>query len=147
MNLKVEVCSDSDMPKAFELLRLAFAGRKVGALRMLAAKNSDPCTNLLKVVDKDSGTMITNGEGKEYAQLLCREYLIPRRKIIRDSGGGLFSLDLLVVDLMYQRRGAGRMLVRWGTTHADEVGFAIVVQSTEYGRSLYESEGFKFANR
>ena len=79
---------------------------------MLAIKNSDPNTTFIKVVDTSTGKMIAlakwnvyNGtvpeevdldgdfwqsqDDKEYAQHLFREYLVPRRKAIKDSGGRL----------------------------------------------------------
>jgi len=34
--------------------------------------------------------------------------------------------------------------VKWGTGLADKLGFMAVVESTPYGRGLYESEGFQF---
>ncbi|PQE19635.1 gnat family protein [Rutstroemia sp. NJR-2017a WRK4] len=147
------------------------AGRAAGGERMLAIKNSDPTATFLKVVDTKTGEMIAQAkwnifkdnippeldldgdfwgddlEEKEYAQHLCREYLIPRRKAIRESGGNLVSLDLLTVDPKHQRRGAGRMLVQWGTKKADELGFTAVVEASDYGRDLYESEGFQEIER
>jgi hypothetical protein len=129
MVLKLEVCSDADMARTFEIMSLAFGhehpyieaaypahhtptGRALGSSRMLNAKKTDPSTTFLKVTDTDTGLMIAqakwnvyknnipaeadldgnfwdNNEEKEYAQLLCREYLIPRRKAIKDSGGNL----------------------------------------------------------
>lgn len=71
------------------------------------------------------------------------------------------ALDLLTVDPKYQRRGAGRMLVQWGTEVADKLGVKVnlfpspnkvmgaltlsqaVVESSEEARGLYESEGFR----
>lgn len=37
----------------------------------------------------------------------------------------LLALDLLTVDPEHQRRGAGRLLVQWGTSLADELGFQV----------------------
>ena len=68
-----------------------------------------------------------------------------------------------------QKRGAGRMIVKWGTAIADELGFEVevslithlyshhsresveadfkvwqtVVEASDYAQHLYESEGFK----
>jgi hypothetical protein len=39
------------------------------------------------------------------------------------------------------------MLVKWGTSIADYLGLMAVVESTDQGRELYESEGFKFINK
>lgn len=37
----------------------------------------------------------------------------------------IIALDILAVDPAYQRRGAGRLLVKWGTAIADELGYAV----------------------
>ena len=37
------------------------------------------------------------------------------------------ALDLLVVDPMHQRRGAGTMLVKWGVDIADNMGVKVCV--------------------
>jgi len=87
-------------------------GRERGGARMLAIKQSDPSTTFLKVTDTDTGLVIAQAkwniykntipaesdldgpfwdtsDEKEYAQHLCREYLIPRRKAIRESAGNI----------------------------------------------------------
>lgn len=87
-------------------------GRMRGGERLLAIKQSDPNTTFIKVVDTQTGKMIALGkwnvydgtvpeeaeldgdfwqsqEEKEYAQYLFREYLVPRRKAIKESGGNL----------------------------------------------------------
>jgi hypothetical protein len=131
MVLKLEVCNDADMSRAFEIMSLAFghelpyieavypahhtpAGRAQGSSRFMSAKKTDPTITFLKVTDTDTGLMIAqakwivyknhipaeedldgdfweNSEEKEYAQLLDREYLNHRRKLIKDSGGNLVS--------------------------------------------------------
>lgn len=204
MVFKLDVASDEDMLRSFEILSLAFGhehpyieaayphhetpqGRAIGGSRLLAIKNSDPNTTFLKVTDTETNVIVAmakwniyqdntipdewelegdfwaNEEEKEYAQVLCREYLIPRRKAIRESGGNVvcecqsndstarntkltlqIALDLLVVDPKYQRRGAGRMLVKWGTENANRLGVKTLVEATTYGRGLYEQEGFEF---
>lgn len=99
-------------------------GRKRGGERMLAIKNSDPNTTFIKVVDTLSGRMIAlakwnvykdgtvpeegelegefweEREEKEYARYLFREFLVPRRRAIRESGGRLVC-KLKQVDLYY----------------------------------------------
>ncbi|KAI9649258.1 hypothetical protein NHQ30_001828 [Ciborinia camelliae] len=122
------------------------AGRVIGAKRMLEIKKKDSHTTFLKVVDTDTGVMIAkakwniwkgvippevdldgdyweNEEEKEWAQHMNREFLISRRQALRDSEGHLVSLDILAVDPNYQRQGAGRLLVKWGTAIADELGY------------------------
>jgi len=58
------------------------------------------------------GDFWQNDDEKGYAQLLFREFLIPRRLAIKKLGGKVMSLDILSVDPNWQRRGAGRMLVK-----------------------------------
>lgn len=87
-------------------------GRRLGGQRMLANKKADPNTTLLKVVDTSTGEVVAQAKWniydgsipdefeldgdfweskneKEYAQHMFREYLVPRRKAIRDLGGRL----------------------------------------------------------
>ncbi|KAM0145519.1 hypothetical protein ACHAPG_011582, partial [Botrytis cinerea] len=170
MVFKSEICSDADKDRTFEIVSHAFGhdieaafpahdtptGRALGSSRMSSMKRTDPSITFLKVTDTDKGIMIAQAkwniykntapketdldenfwetdEEKLYAQLMRREYLIPRRKAIEDSGGNILSLDMLTVDPKYQSRGAGRLLT--------------VVEATESGRPLYESEGFQYIDR
>ncbi|KAL8698018.1 MAG: hypothetical protein Q9224_002048 [Gallowayella concinna] len=92
-------------------------------------------------------------EEKEYARYMFWEFLGPRRAAIKASGGKLvckFSRlsicvpsDTLTVDPKHQKRGAGRLLVKWGTAVADEMGVPAVLGASKYGIRLYESEGFE----
>lgn len=62
-----------------------------------------------------------------------------------------------MVDPTYQKRGVGRLLLKWGLAHADEMGVDVslhipnhrtrltlqaVVEGSDRGRRLYASEGF-----
>ncbi|CAG8953415.1 hypothetical protein HYFRA_00010164 [Hymenoscyphus fraxineus] len=146
------------------------SGRAAGASRMLTTKQQDPCARFLKAVDEDTGTIVAQAkwivyrdtippegelegefweseEEKEFARLLCREYLIPRRDAVREFGGNVVVLDLLSVDPQFQRRGAGKLLMEWGTSLADDLGFPAVVESTEEGKALYELGGFEERSR
>ncbi|KAF4624454.1 hypothetical protein G7Y89_g13717 [Cudoniella acicularis] len=167
MKLKLEICSDSDMARSFEILSLAFghehpyinaaypshstpSGRAIGASQLLSIKHSDPCTTFLKVTDTDTGLMIASAKWNVYNQTIPPEWELDGDFWDTEEDkeyANLLSLDLLTVDPKYQRQGAGRLLVQWGTTLADKLGFTAVVESTEYGRGLYESEGFKFIDR
>ncbi|THV47279.1 hypothetical protein BGAL_0322g00100 [Botrytis galanthina] len=143
------------------------AGRISGGNRFRDIKNNDPHTKFIKVVDTDTGAIIAKAkwniwkgvippekdldgdfwetaEEKEWAQHLNRDFLITRRAAIKEYEGHLVSLDILAVDPAYQRRGAGRLLVKWGTAIADELGYAAIVEASVAGRPLYESEGFEY---
>ena len=52
-------------------------------------------------------------------------------------------LSTLVVDRAWQRRGVGKMLLRWGVDRADEEGWAAYLNATEEAKGLYESVGFR----
>jgi len=75
MALKVDQCTDADMPRVFEIISTSFEydhpyinavfpkhdtpkGRKHGAERMLAFKKEDPTTTFVKVTDTTTGTII-----------------------------------------------------------------------------------------
>lgn len=83
-------------------------------------------------------------DDREFMTRLWREYVIPRTQTIKDSGGkgvygmwksmiriayGLLTfqivLELLAVHPEFQRLGAGRALVEWGTKAADEQGVKV----------------------
>ena len=51
-------------------------------------------------------------------------------------------LDSCFVAPAHQRRGAGKLLVEWGTKKADELGVRCFVESSLVGRKLYENCGF-----
>lgn len=48
-----------------------------------------------------------------------------RRGYSGDSLLRMTALDIETVDPEWQRRGAGRMLVKWGTAIADEMGVEV----------------------
>jgi GNAT superfamily N-acetyltransferase len=54
------------------------------------------------------------------------------------------SSDLLsiTVHTSHRHRGAGRMLIRWGTEKADELGVETVISSLPSARGAYERSGF-----
>ncbi|PVH96437.1 hypothetical protein DM02DRAFT_535230 [Periconia macrospinosa] len=84
---------------------------------------------------------------REFMTRLWREYVVPRSQAINESQGkgvyGALVLELLAVDPDYQRLGAGKALVSWGTRVADEKGLQSVVEGTPVGRRLYEQCGMR----
>lgn len=53
-------------------------------------------------------------------------------------------MDLLSITVhpLHRHRGVGRMLVRWGTDRADELGIETVISSLPSARGAYERSGF-----
>ncbi|KID93157.1 Acyl-CoA N-acyltransferase [Metarhizium guizhouense ARSEF 977] len=52
-------------------------------------------------------------------------------------------LKLLHTDPKHQRRGAGSLLLKWGTTEADRLGLPAYLESSEEGYALYERHGWR----
>jgi predicted N-acetyltransferase YhbS len=43
------------------------------------------------------------------------------------------ALDMMMVDPVYQRMGAGRMLVRWGLVEAEKMGVDVSIRRRTLG--------------
>jgi GNAT superfamily N-acetyltransferase len=52
------------------------------------------------------------------------------------------DLHSITVHPSHRHRGVGRMLIRWGTTKADELGIETVISSLNSARGAYERCGF-----
>lgn len=50
---------------------------------------------------------------------------------------------MLQTDPAFQGRGAGGMLVDWGTKKAEKLGLPIYLESSKAGYRLYQKHGFK----
>ncbi|KAF4304200.1 putative gnat family [Botryosphaeria dothidea] len=53
-----------------------------------------------------------------------------------------YFLSLLVTHPNHYRRGAGSMLIRWGTEQADRAGLMCFLEASKAGRPLYKRHGF-----
>ncbi|KAH9830691.1 GNAT family acetyltransferase like protein [Teratosphaeria destructans] len=149
-------------------------GVETGGERMTKIKNSDPNTIFLKAVDPKTGEIMgmakwnvygntdtlpdlspvtdmgdywPTAEEKRYATEAVNTFLEDRYDAIKTRHGNLVSLDILAIDPAYQRRGVGGALVRWGTDKADELGVETVVESSVFGKGLYEKHGFEFVKQ
>ncbi|TKA80651.1 hypothetical protein B0A55_01876 [Friedmanniomyces simplex] len=145
------------------------AGRKQGAERMRETRRTDPTTKYMKAVDSETGTIMgmakwnifdkknsdsvtpkaianywDQGDDLAYSTAISELFIKERNDAIREHGGNLVSLDICTIDPKYQRKGVGGELVKWGTQRADEMGVAAVVESSVYGKGLYEKHGYVF---
>ena len=68
-------------------------------------------------------------------QVLNKKYVAGKKRI---------HLGFLATDPDYHRRGAGKMLLDWGSKWADEEGLQITHTATPVGKHLYQREGFEF---
>ena len=64
---------------------------------------------------------------------------IRNEKALTDS---IKVIDMLSTHPEHERRGAGSMLVKWGTDIADSLGMKSFVQGSRRGKPLYERHGF-----
>jgi GNAT superfamily N-acetyltransferase len=53
------------------------------------------------------------------------------------------DLHMLHADPAFQGRGAGGMLVEWGTKKADELGLPAYLEASPKGYRVYQRYGFK----
>lgn len=142
-------------------------GRRIGGERFVKAKHADPNTLYLKAVDEHTGEIAgfakwnvfrnrfpapAKAEGdfwacdedKAYTQHLMTEFNRDRMAYLKSNNGNAVNLDICVIDPKYQRMGIGGLLVSWGIDKADELGFEAIVESSVYGKGLYEKNGFEF---
>jgi GNAT superfamily N-acetyltransferase len=91
---------------------------------------------------ENTGNVAPNGaaDDKAYVSYVLENFFDRRRKRITGSAA---ILDVCFTDPEYHRRGAGKMLVNWGTAKADELGIRAFVEASPEGRRLYESCGFE----
>ena len=127
---------------------------------------NDPSTNLLKVTDESTGTIIAAALWNVYthhrdeaelvrdsqfdwspdAPLLeaCLKYsrqLFDSRK--RDLGGKPHCLlRWLVTAPEYRKNGAATQLITWGSKKADELGILCYLEASDEGKPVYEKHGY-----
>lgn len=149
-------------------------GRQAGAKRMLQDKTTDSYGHYLKAVDSSTGEIVgmskwmiydnvvpdfaaqlsrdpgdhwIDPEQKACAIYLSRQIFAENREAVLVSNGNLVALRTLAVDPAHQRKGVGAALVEWGTRRADEMGVEAVVESSAFGKGLYEKHGFAYTKQ
>lgn len=146
------------------------AGRSQGAERFKRIKNTDPVATYLKAFDAATGEIMgmakwnvydnhipdlskVDGENNDYwetkedqafSEAISKDFLTTRNAAITRTGGNIVSLDILAIDPQYQRKGVGSALVEWGVEKADTMKVEAVVESSVFGKGLYEKHGFEF---
>jgi GNAT superfamily N-acetyltransferase len=90
--------------------------------------------------ERGTGNCGAGVEDKPFVEYIVEEFFRRRRDRIQ---GPCVLLDQCFCAPAHQRRGAGKMLVKWGTQRADELGVRAFVEASLTGRRLYESCGFK----
>lgn len=146
-------------------------GRQIGAERMRLIKNSDRFTTFVKAVDDQTGEILgmakwqiydnalpseddkvegsvgdywSDPEDKAYFLAMVPLFVSERNAEMQRTKGNLVCLDILTVDPAHQRKMVGDALVKWGTSIADKMGVEATVESSVYGKGLYQKNGFVF---
>ncbi|KAF8867266.1 hypothetical protein BDZ45DRAFT_609538 [Acephala macrosclerotiorum] len=144
-------------------------GRERAVKRTLDWWLGDKTARYMKVVDEESGAIVSAAKWCIYEEALTEEemnetlnvdwhsdadtnewaaYLIHwihSYRLRRTNGARCCVLDMMSTHPDHQRRGAGSMLVKWGTEIADSMGVESFIEGTIIAQPLYESCGFKTA--
>lgn len=101
-------------------------------------------------------TWFPEGGGRKYVEHALATHSAPRARVAqrphvctsnvhRDAIDFQFanSQDLFIIFTVpkYRRRGVGQQFMNWGMAKADELGYDLFLDSTPYGRPLYEANG------
>ncbi|TVY40860.1 hypothetical protein LOCC1_G005186 [Lachnellula occidentalis] len=91
--------------------------------------------------DEDEVTWFPNGGSRTFVECALEEYSIPRARVAQKPHVYLF---VLFTHPEYRRKGVGQQFMDWGMKKADQLGYDFFLESTFYGRPLYEANGFLY---
>ncbi|RYO78152.1 hypothetical protein DL766_009344 [Monosporascus sp. MC13-8B] len=135
------------------------------ATRLKTWHTHDPSSYWQKVVDTDTGniaggalwnihkenpfanpkppqaTWFPNDSSREFAEQALRTHAAPRTRAAQRPHVYLF---IIFTHPDYRRKGVGQQFMDWGKNKADELGLEFFLDSTPYGRPLYEANNFVY---
>ncbi|KAI9756787.1 MAG: hypothetical protein M4579_003704 [Chaenotheca gracillima] len=114
-------------------------GEIVGAAKWLVVPTYDAAAEAKKPHEPMKADWLQDEDDRAFAEYIMDQIHTKRGRRIT---GPHCLLDILFTDPKHHRRGAGTKLVQWGTSRADEMGVEAFVESTPYGKHLYEQNGF-----
>ncbi|RDW56654.1 hypothetical protein BP6252_14067 [Coleophoma cylindrospora] len=149
----------------FDVLFPPTEGEEKGVQRTIDWWVEDESAKYMKVVD-ETGKIISAAKWCIYETALTREQMdekitcdwhenedtnkwsshiinwIHDHRLSKTKGARCCVLDILSTHPEHQRRGAGSLLVKWGTDIADAMGVPAYIEGSIYARRLYEQNGF-----
>ncbi|CAO2649612.1 Nn.00g069970.m01.CDS01 [Neocucurbitaria sp. VM-36] len=132
--------------------------------QVIDMRKDDPTAVYIQAFDEETGKMIAfakwhiyetseaasrpskpqefgAGRNKEACMLLYGG--VAKRKEELMGGKPHLYLHMLQTDPEFQGRGAGGMLIDWGTKKADELGLPVYLESSAKGYHFYKKRGFE----
>ncbi|KAI2631806.1 acyl-CoA N-acyltransferase [Hypoxylon sp. NC1633] len=136
------------------------------ASRLKLWHTHDPSSYWQKVVDEENGkiaggalwniyhenpfanppppsevTWFPNDGSRRFIEKALQNHTRPRSKAAQKPHLYLF---IIFTHPDYRRKGVGQQFMNWGMKKADEMGVDFYLDSTPYGRPLYEANGFEY---
>ncbi|KAF2175457.1 hypothetical protein K469DRAFT_702208 [Zopfia rhizophila CBS 207.26] len=126
---------------------------------------NDPSSYWQKVVDTDSSKIVggalwnihkenpfaeqkhseitwyPNDSSREYVAQALGKHVSPRARMAQRAHVDLY---IIFTHPDYRRRGVGQQIMDWGKNKADEMNVEFWLDSTPYGRPLYEANDFVY---
>ncbi|KAJ8132518.1 hypothetical protein O1611_g1100 [Lasiodiplodia mahajangana] len=88
-----------------------------------------------------SVTWFPEGGSRTFAEKAIENHAKPRSKVARQPHIYLF---IIFTHPEYRRKGVGQQFIDWGVNKSTEMGLDIYLDSTPYGRPLYEANEFEY---
>lgn len=95
---------------------------------------------VVHVEEKPGFTYLETQQEREDAAVLLEDFLSRRRSACRE---GHVLCFLLFTDPEYQRKGAGVMMMKWGTDLADQLMLPCWIEASPFGHGLYRKFGYE----
>ncbi|ORY06770.1 acyl-CoA N-acyltransferase [Clohesyomyces aquaticus] len=171
---EVEVAAYSNAADPNRLGPILFPGpfppdaQEKRAAKLIEERKEDPSCIFTKAVDEETGELIAFSKWHIYETAAlaaaaeksvnirpgmnveaCTMFFSGLAKRKKETMGNKphIYLHLLHTDPDFQKRGAGRALLRWGTTKADTVGLPVYLESSPAGHPFYLKHEFADIDR
>ncbi|KAH8733199.1 acyl-CoA N-acyltransferase [Phaeosphaeriaceae sp. PMI808] len=138
-------------------------GREHKIAQLKETRKSDPSVRYMQAYDEETGQLIALSKWNIYDTpelaaagrpprdfgpgsnpAACKAFFggLSKKKSETIGNKPHMFLHILTTDPAFQRRGAGGLLLKWGTKIADELGIPIYLESSGPGHLLYLNHGF-----